>query len=402
MPPKSSSARVSAAPFVGAPAYAAVAGFFLLFCVAWDRFLLPGTRDLWDARVYARAFASWQAGGDPYSLSFGLPFVYPPVFLYAQRALAYLAHGNFAWFLYLALLVVATLSIPWLLAKAYLRSAWFTPLIAFVLFVFQPKLIGEIVLLSGNIGTLLYSAALAAGALGLRRQRWLPFYAVVVIASWIKPPFLDLLLIPLLCARRQYLRSLCAILVSAAGYLLQVRLAASLFARFRAAVVNQVVVREDAGFGIYAWLLKLSHRLPMLRGAGASLGYVVILAIPLVALFLLRRRRFEPQDAALWTPAVLVLAILTNPRLQDYDADVAILPAIFLCVECFRTSQPSAARNLVVALCASVFLVLLSREPYPAIYVFLLGSLAIAIFRLARSSARRPVPVEGSQSEVVA
>jgi hypothetical protein len=202
-------------------AYFAWSGFLLFFCAAWDRLLLHGDKDLWDARVYARALATWKAGGDPYTFKgVGLPFVYPPAFLYGERGLGVLLHGHAAWLVYLALLVAATLAIPWLLARVYLRSAWLTPIVALIVFIFQPRLIGEIVLLSGNLGTLLYALALAAGAVGLRRDRWLPFYVAVVLAGMIKPPFLTLMFLPLLAARRQYWQSAVAAAVAGASYLL--------------------------------------------------------------------------------------------------------------------------------------------------------------------------------------
>src|ERR1700761_8189642 len=89
---------------------------FLMLCLAWDRILLNGGRDFWDARVYVRALHTFIEGGDPYSTrDSGLPFVYPPFFLSVEAALHSVLHGALAWTLYLSVLIAAILATPLLL-----------------------------------------------------------------------------------------------------------------------------------------------------------------------------------------------------------------------------------------------------------------------------------------------
>ncbi len=358
---------------------------FLLVCALWDHFLLPGTRNLWDARVYAHAIAAFRAGSDPYSLADGgLPFVYPPLFLYAGALLAHLIHGRPAWILYLAVLTASTLAISWLLATQYLRTTWLTPAIALTVFVLQPRLFGEIVFLSGNLGAPLYALILMAALPGLRRNRWLWFYLAIILAALIKPPFLAFLVLPLFAATRQLLPTLATAAATLAAYAAQARLLPTLFAAFQDAVRVQLIVRQDAGFGFLAWFLKFDQRLPRFHGLIAPCAYLAVMAALILALIVLRRRAGTAPDPALWLPLLLVFAILANPRMQAYDAEIAVLPAIVLCVECIRVIPATPRRTAFIAASLALLTALLSRDAQAAVFLLFTAAILLALRTLAQ------------------
>jgi|SRR5271170_6874919 hypothetical protein len=77
-PPKTLDLVIFVAPVVVLYAY----------IYAWSK------RNFWDAEVYARAINDWLAHGDPYTVSQGLIFVYPPVFLYVGGLLSALLQDH--------------------------------------------------------------------------------------------------------------------------------------------------------------------------------------------------------------------------------------------------------------------------------------------------------------------
>ena len=358
---------------------------FLALCALWDHFLLPGTRDLWDARVYAHAIAAFRAGSDPYSLADGgLPFVYPPIFLYLGAAFAHIP-AHLAWAFYLAVLTISTLAIPWLLATQYLRTRWLTPAIALVVFVLQPRLFGEIVFLSGNLGAPLYALILIAALPGLRRNRWLWFYAAIVLASLIKPPFLTFLVLPVFLAHRQFPRPASPPLPSPWPPM-PPRLASSppssspsrtpSASRFSCAMTTASDTWPGSSSSISAS--------PAFHGLIAPIAYLAVMAALLAAMLVLRRRTPTPNPA-LWLPMLLVFAIIANPRMQAYDAEIAFLPAIVLCVECFRLIPATPRRTALIAASLAFTTALLSRDAQAAIFLLFTASILLTLYTLARA-----------------
>jgi hypothetical protein len=363
--------------------YIALCFLLVSFCVGWNRVKHPGT-DYWDARVYSDAIKTWVSGGDPYSTDARLPFLNPPIFAAAGGALSRILPGHLGWDTYLLLTFAAMLSIPWLLSGVYVRSRWMTPAIAFVLFVLQPKLMAVISLLSGNVSNLLYGLVLAAGVSGIRRNRWTWFYAAVVVAGMVKPPFLTLLILPALAGRGQMGRSMLAAAVTAAGYLAQGLRWPEAYSAFRRVVAGKVLV-DHTGVGIYNLVATLGER--FVRPWGALAIHGLVMGAVLGALFLLRGRSGRPGMEALWVPALLVAAILANPQLASYDEDIALIPAIAICVECMRRRLALGLPVGWVAAPAAFFVLLLCIQPFAAICLFLLMSIVLTIVRLLESEA---------------
>jgi hypothetical protein len=372
--------------------YLAAVALFLAIVAVWYRYLeLPGTGvfagvgAFIDAKVYARALASWTAGQDPYTRTEALPFVYPPMFLRVVGPLASRLPAHTGWYGYLTLQAVCLLSVPWTLATAYLRSRWLTPAVAMLIFSLQPNLFEEYVLLTGNIANIFYPVALLAGVSGLRRNRWLAFYIVVVLAALIKPTFLALLLLPLLAGRGQWVPSALCVALVLAGYLSQRALMPQAYAAFQRNVYSEIVLRDDAGFNLFNFLHKQGRRIALLnKPAVLSALHLLVIGPLLTAFWLLRRRRFQPAVADLWVPALLVLIILANPRMQHIDAEVAVIPALYLCITCMRraTGAPSLG---VVAVAFTVFEALTGKQLEIGMVFLFYTSLLLTLYVLAKS-----------------
>lgn len=356
---------------------------FLAICCIW-LFTMHQRHisDFWDARTYQIALERVHSGMDPYDPTHRIPpFVYPPIFLKCAILLSHIFRGNLGWYFYLLCTSFGVLAIPWMLATTYIRSSWLTPSVAMILFTFQPRFIGEIAQLTGNFGVLLHFLVLAAGVPGIRRNRWTLFYPVVVLAALVKPPFLAFLLLPVMTASGQIGPALISSGAVIAGYGVQRVFLPEMYRGFQNAVANQVIVREDAGLGIYSYLQKLSHAVTPLHGPVAAALHVLIICTFIAAFFALRGVTYRPAVASLWVPTVLVLAILANPRLEAYEATMAVIPAIYICVESIRAYPERRSRTVVIAASLAAFAALLSRNGFAATLVLLLAAILISLFR---------------------
>ncbi|HEY0757712.1 MAG TPA: glycosyltransferase 87 family protein [Acidisarcina sp.] len=389
-------------------AYALLALTFAAISFAVHKTQLHGTvKPFWDARIYANAIAKSAAGADPYSIQgTELPFVYPPLFVRGGAILKHIFPARSGWYLYLAATCLAMAAIPWMLATSYTRSLWLTPLIAYIVFVFEPNSYAEGSLLTANIATLLYALTLGTAIRGLRRNQWTWFYLAVVFAALIKPPFLALLILPWLAGQRQLWKCALSVAVTVAAYLAQRFGSPALYASFQQRTVGQIMIKGDTGVGFLSFFVGIGHRLGLLQGKGALLACVLLAGVLAAALLLLRNQRNAPGAESLWVPALLVTAIVSNPRLMLYDADVAIIPAVFIYVEWLRTLPNARIRNTAAAVLLSFFAVLFSKDPPPtkptAVSVLLLVSVLLVIARLARQTTRsvshQPEPLHASHS----
>ena len=340
--------------------YVLTALLFLLIAWTWGRTkILGGHGFFWDAQVYARAIATWRAGGDPYRFT-TLPFLYPPLFLRTATLVSRLFPGHSGWYLYLTLTTVATLSLPWLLTTVYIRGPWFTPVLALALFTFQPRFIEQQMFNTGNIALLLYAVALLAGISGVRHNRWRWFYAVIFLAGAIKPTMLALLLLPLLAgATRQLWQSAATGGAVLLLYGLQKLTMPQLYAAFQQASYKRLVVEHDTGTGVYSQLARVGQHVSLLRPPAADLlVHFCLVGALLVGLFAVRGQRDQPAVSRLWMPTLLVATILINPRMSGYDEIVAVLPALFLGVEAVRSAVRTrrGMQTVVVALAGTLFL----------------------------------------------
>lgn len=347
-----------------------------------------GLRPFWDARVYAGALKQWRAGQNPYlrpatpSPGDVLPFVSPPVFLHLMGFLSFLFPERVGFPAYCAFASVCALAVPTVLAIFYLRSRWMTPSTALFLTWFQPGKHGSQALLTGNISNVLYAALLAAGVPGLRRNRWIAFYAVLILAGLIKPPFLAFLLLPLLAGRAQWLPSLGALAAVLAGSLGQMVIMPGYWHDFQRSVYLRVVAGGDAGFGLLGQWMRVGRRLPLSLQITPMTGYFLVIVPLLVAIFVLRGRRSGLSAERVWLPCLVLLSVLCNPRILDYDANVAIVPATYLAIEFFLSLPPGPYRGLQVSVPALLFLGLESANAEAALCLLFVASVLMALCQL--------------------
>jgi hypothetical protein len=383
--------------------YLAGVCLFLLFAVQWYFTLRhTGRSPFPDAAVYARAIAAWQAGGNPYALnSTDLPFGYPPLFLHVVSSIGSLVPHGISWHAYLILQAVTFLSLPWLLSSVYIRSRWLTPFFGLLLFTFQPTFIEQFVLLTGNISNILYPLSLAAGIVGIKRNKWLPFYLAVASAALLKPTFLDLLILPLLAGRRQLIRSVACTTCVGAAYLLQRVVMPLDYGRFQQNVFTQLVIRQDSGFNIFTYLHHQGRAIHLFNNPLFLCAVHIAIIGSLVAAFVLLRNRRDPKAQDLWIPALLVTTILANPRLQHIDAAIAILPAIFLCVEGVRRLPSRPSSFIAIATAATVFASLAVKQFEMGLLMFLYISVLLALYLMFPSKTPRgDIPAPSHLAEI--
>ncbi len=369
-------------------AYLAVVALASLYFLHRFHADFGGLQPFWDARVYARALQRWRVGLNPYASAAlprstaVLPFVSPPAFLYLMGLLRHVFPGRLGFGVYCAVASLCTLAVPTLLAMFYVRSRWMSPALAVFITWFQPGKHGSQALLTGNVSNVLYAALLAAGVPGLRRQRWLPFYVVMVVAGLLKPPFLAFLLLPLLAGERQWRGSAGAVLAVLAGDLAQKLTSPGLWSAFQHGVFLRVFVRGDAGFGLLGQLTAWGQHVHVPPGFSPSLMYLMVIAPLLLLMFLFRERRFGRAAERLWVPGLVLLAVLSNPRILDYDANVATVPAVFSAVEFLLSLPPGQFRGLGIGVSLLLWLGLEVSHAETALCVLFVAAVLMVICQL--------------------
>jgi len=304
-----------------------------LFITAIYYHLRPGAFHLIliDCGVYADAIKTWMAGGDPYRFVSGddLPFVYPPVFLYAGALFARLFTLHGGWILYVAIHLLATAALPWILHRFYLQDRNVSLLAVYALYFAAPGFIGMLATETGNIAVLGYALLLAAAVPGLRRNRWLFFYVALLLLALAKPSFLPFLLLPLLFGRGQILWSVLTGLLATGSLLSQRWLTPALYARFTETLAKRTTEVGDVGVSLFGLVFHLLHNLHLPgQIVLPALAYAVLALTVLTVLWLLRSRDRTPP----WYALVLLGVLFLNPRLEYYDFCVAFPLAFFVFV----------------------------------------------------------------------
>ena len=155
------------------------------------------------------------------------------------------------------------------------------------------------------------------------------------------------------------------------------------YARFQQNVFTQIVIRQDSGFNVFNYLHKQGRTIHVLNNPLVlSAAHVAIIGSLLAAFYLLRTRRPLPAAQDLWLPALLVTTILANPRLQHIDAAIAILPALFLCVEGVRRLPSRTSSFLAIASAFTVFAFLAVKQFELGLLVLLYLSVLLALYLL--------------------
>ena len=306
--------------------------------------LIPSYDKGWDVDVYKNAMVSLRAGHDPYAdaiavqtkyqadphryeLGDPIPYsyVYSPITLPLLRWLSkfpFVVIGSIYWTFY----VVAAALMIWVgMQFVEEREKGVFGIISSVV-IFFPGMLENDVLFSGNIAYILYAAVLAGAWVGWKKNRWLWFYAAVLVAGCCKAPMLSLLAIPVLSARKQWINAALTGATGLAMFAMQPRIWPELFRHYMTAVDLQFAFNRDfssspAGLVTNALFNVVPYK------QTSVVAYLVCAACVGGTLFYLSRKFFAGAfSLKQWVPLLLVGVILLNPRIMEYDIVPITLP----------------------------------------------------------------------------
>ena len=311
----------------------------------------------WDFGVIQQAMHSLRNGHDPYLDGIDLQDAYlrspaalrgdPRPFVYVYSPITLLLLRPFAsapealvrvsyWTLYI-LLILAQLLIARRLAlpEEEYAADLLTPIPLFF-----PGLLLFDSVLGGNIAFILFGLILLACWRGWTRQRWLAFYAAVLLASCFKTPYLTLLAIPLLSGRRQWIP---ASVTAAAGiglFAIQPYLWPVSFHNYLLAIDRIFSFNNDFGSGPAG---RLGASLAALHMSYVLPSVLFYLATSLLVFFFLFRLSRHYHAGRLsreqWIPFMSLGVMLLNPRLIEYE----IFPfTFFMAIIAYRLIAYSA------------------------------------------------------------
>ena len=350
-----------------------------------------------DAYDYITGLRAFAAGQDAYGVAPGAEwtgFIYPPLILEIAGALFRDVPHPLLWTVYLGLVFLSVAVTPWLLSKLGGRSLWFLPFVAALVFVAEPNRFSLRVTLGANVSVILYGLLLASLLWSLRRGRWTALYLATFLAALVKPTFLAFLLLPLLAGVGQAM--LCGVTAVGvvAAYLLQWLIWPALYAGFRESVYTELVRHKDYGLGVFCLIYEHTHtRVAFMQWTGSLLAHALVIAAMVVFFWRAHRLRTQPGLCSLWVPALVVLAILANPRPIWYDHYVSWVLGVFLVVEWLRTATSWRAR-VVAGIWVLACEVFLYREDPDMIYAGLLLAVLALVFIRAWSMRTAPQAIE--------
>ncbi len=344
----------------------------------------------WDARPYAQGISAYNSGHNPYPLDDPqnmLPFAYPPAFLWAGNALARLVKPEWGWNLYIAINVASVLLLLLVLSAVFLRRLAaqeslallaFAPLCMFLTTVFW----------SGNIHLVWYFAALLAAFPGLRGNRWLGFYAVVLLAAVNQPVFVVMLLLPFLAGTRQLLFCIVDTVLIAAAYVAEKMFNPSLYRQFQATIAQHLQASRDFGeglFGMVATLLDGRTHLAL----QIAFAVQILFSASLFFLLLFLRTRVQGDPVRWWGLIVIAIA-LVNPRVMPYDAAIGLVPACYFLVAGirFRLDSKQTGRWLLIG--GTVICTLVAHRLF-GFTVLLFAGFALGSWQLAAGKLDLPL-----------
>lgn len=327
----------------------------------------------WDFAVYRHAVESVRAGHDPYAdaiaaqeavhkLAPGVPtplgpfsYVYSPITLPLLRLFAAMPLWLGA-ILFGVPYVAAVGAMSWFGLSLMEEEEWRVLRFFVPAAIFFPGFLGSDTVLGGNVAFILYGAVLVAIARAVRTGCWWPFYTVVVIASCFKAPLLYLVVIPLLCARRQWQPAAIASVAGVMLFAIQPVLWPQLFRNYLEAVGLVFSFNRDFGSspsGLFSgWLY--DHHFAYLP---TGLIFHLCCALPVLGMLIYLSRRYLNGEltAQRWLPVMLIGVVLLNPRLIEYDVAALGLPMAIVCWRLFRARY---GRTGTLARVSGVFLAL--------------------------------------------
>jgi hypothetical protein len=300
----------------------------------------------WDAKDYLSALQQYPAyinGQESSSLA------YSPLFMISAVGVA----GLLPLWLTMALFGLAYFS-GWLV-QLWVGMQCATPderkILRYVapVIAFFPGLLISDVIASGNLAYILYGLMLGAAVLGWKRGRWNWFYMAVLAAACVKVHLLTILAIPLLCGKRQWMRSVVTGVTGLALYALQCRIWPQAFHVYLNSLKIMSQSRRDFGCGPAGNLARVLQSLGVPYEKPCILFYVayalVIFLILLSLSWLYRERRVCFVN---WMPVMLLGVVLLNPRILTYDIAAVSLPMALVAWRLLRGDGRNPRRPVLI------------------------------------------------------
>jgi len=273
------------------------------------------------------------------------------------------------------------------------------------LFFAAPGFFGLLALETGNIAVLCYTAMLLAALPGLTRNRWMIFYVTVFLCASIKITYLLMLLLPLLCGKKQMLVVVACAAACILGLAEQRWFQPVLYSSWVRNLTVQNKVYGDVGqgvFGIVSHILHKMHRdslwIPMAAYAGASL----------VVLGLLRRLwlRGCANTFSAWPALVVTGIVLVTPRVNYYDFCVCSPLAFVMGTSALRMRRWMIYALYLFLLVTSMVFMRLSQYRaldggYEAMIIMILFFVTCATLHKRATDRRREETGSGESSVVV-
>lgn len=331
----------------------------------------------WDMKVYDHALVSLDKGHDPYRDATDIQkehhqelaatgklasdttppysYVYAPITLPLLKALGHMPRTLLIVLYWIVYFIGAFAAIA-VCATFAQESEYPGVLVLSALAVFFPGLLANGVILSGNIAYILYGAIFASALLGWRRDRWIPFYAVIIFATCVKAPLLSLILIAPLSSKKNWLPSFGVIAAALGLYALQPIFMPALFRHYLEAVELQFSFNHDFGCSAAGLFSNILYKRGLPYSPGCYFVYAAY-ALPVFAALLYGAKLYERGRITLqqWGPVLFVGVLLMNPRIMEYDAAPITLP---LALIAWRFARASQRTGLVYTLQAVAFAIM--------------------------------------------
>lgn len=319
----------------------------------------------WDFGVIQQAMHSLRSGHDPYLDGIAAQDAYlrgsavlrgdPRPFVYVYSPITLLLLRPFArapeklvqmsyWTTYILLILTQLL----IARRLALPEEKYAADLLMPIPLFFPGLLLFDSVLGGNVSFILFGLILLACWRGWTRERWLAFYAAVLLASCFKTPYLTLLAIPLLSGRRQWPPASVAAAAGIGLFAVQPYLWPVSFHNYLLAIDRIFSFNNDFGSGPAG---RLGASLAALHRPYALPTVLLYLATSLLVFFLLFRLSGHYRAGRLsreqWIPLMMLGVLLLNPRLIEYE----IFPfTFFMAIVAYRLIASSAWPRLVVTL----------------------------------------------------
>jgi hypothetical protein len=317
-----------------------------------------------DARVYQNTVANVHTESSPYASAIvrleenhakgtkarTFNYLYPPLTLPFVRAAAVLP----LWLsssIYVVAYFAFAFTTPFFEQQLFAAGERAVFSVLAPLCVFFPGLLNDETLTTGNIAYILMGLIVGAAFYGWKRDRWLCFYAAVLLASSFKPPMLTLLAIPVFSAAKQWLGACATGIIGVVAFLAQRRLWPGLFRDYLQMLDLTFRYNKEFGFSPAGLLAQTLHSAALPYSTASTLLYLCYAAAILCVLFAGARRYREGLiDFSTWIPVMMLGVLLLNPRIKQYDIQALTLPMALLLWRAARRLTQNTRTAVMAAL----------------------------------------------------